>query len=362
MKTGIFLDGRVFGFQRHGGISRMHYELLRHLHPAFRIELFRGFYQDNYDWQALRLEGNAGSKWDVAFRGSGRLKLLLEKPWLEYRWSKAFNKGISLYHASYYRVPRSQPGVKLLVVDYDSIHERFPEYFRGTARMKEIKRRAFQQADLIVSISESSRQDVIRFYHVPEEKIKVLHLGINEFFDVAPGTRPEDSGRPYLLYVGSRVAYKNFEILVRAFETGLFPELDLRVVGGETPLESGRQLGGKCSIYWEAADDLRLRELYWDAQALVYPSRYEGFGLPPLEALASGCPVVAGDTPALREVLGSNAEFFCCDHSVELVAAVDRAMSWSGDKRRAAYLHAKGFSWSRAASHLAEYYQGLLSA
>ncbi|MDQ6966764.1 MAG: glycosyltransferase family 1 protein, partial [Mariprofundaceae bacterium] len=269
--------------------------------------------------------------------------------------------GYPVYHSSYYRVPRLREGAKLMVADYDCVPERFPESCPGLDYIRELKTHAFKHADLIVSISESSRQDVMRFYQVPGEKIKVLHLGINEFFDVPAQPLPPHSGRPYLLYVGSRAVYKNFDLLLSAFEQGLFPGFDLRVVGGEAPLKSDKIPGGQSSLYWERADDIRLRELYWNAQALVYPSTYEGFGLPPLEALASGCPVVAGETPAVREVLATHAEFFPCDEIEGLVAAVERAVGWPEQRRQEAYLHARSFSWSRAAERLGEYYRGLTS-
>jgi len=362
MKPGIFMDGRVFALQRHGGISRMHFELIRHLAPEFAIHLFRGLYKDAYNWDAVDLAGEAGLAWDASFRGAARVTALLEKPWLEHRWRRAFNQGCSVYHSSYYRVPRMREGSKLIIADYDCVPERYPETCPGLDYIRELKTHAFKHADLIVSISESSRQDVMRFYQVPGEKIKVLHLGINEFFDVPAQPLPAHSGRPYLLYVGSRAAYKNFDLLLHAFEQGMLSEFDLRVVGGEGPLESGKKLGGQSSLYWERADDIRLRELYWDAQALVYPSTYEGFGLPPLEALASGCPVVAGDTPALCEVLAGHAEFFCCDDQSDLLAAVGRAVSWSESRRRQSYLHARGFSWQRTAARMGDYYRSLAEA
>lgn len=362
MTPGIFMDGRVFALQRHGGISRMHFELIRHLAPAFSIDLFRGLHKDAYDWGGIPLKGMAGMAWDASFRGSARLSHMLEGPWLEHCWRRAFARGFPLYHSSYYRVPRMHPGAKLIVADYDCVPERYPEICPGLGYIRGLKTRAFEHADLIVSISESSRQDVMRFYQVPGEKIRVLHLGINGFFDIPGDARPRSTGRPYVLYVGSRASYKNFDLLMQAFEAGRFPEFDLRVVGGEAPLESGRRLAGASVLHWERADDARLRELYWDAQALVYPSRYEGFGLPPLEALASGCPVVAGDTPALREVLDEHAEFFDCDQIDDLTDVVLRASAWNDKRREAAYRHARGFSWERAAARMGEYYRGLASA
>lgn len=359
MTLSVFMDGKAFGMQRYGGVSRMHYELLRHLAGSIPMQVFRGFAVDGYDWEEIHVDRNINRSRMGSFRGAGRLAFWLERPWLEKSWLDAERSGASIYHASYYRVPFRKGKGRLLVSDFDCIHERFPGFSENAEQMMAMKMHAFQQADLIVSISESSKRDLMEFYGSSEEKIRVCHLGVDSFFELPPSGMPRFTERPYLLYVGSRVPYKNFRIVERIFVEGRLPEYDLVVVGGESRVPE-RQLPNGGSMRWLRADDVKLRELYWHASALIYPSMHEGFGLPPLEALASGCPVVASDIPVLHEVLGKHAEYFVADDPEELVDAVHHVRLWNPHRRQAAYRHARSYTWKRTAESMLTYYRELL--
>lgn len=355
MTTTVFVDGRVFGLEARGGVSRVNYEWLKALSGRIHFHLFHGFYQDMYDWSVIRLDRNDGVRRPSTIRGLGRLSLVMERPWMERCWRASHRGGCSIFHATYYRIPRSLHDARLLVCDYDCIHERFPAMFRDTKEVLKRKRHAFNHADAVVTISESSKQDLIEFYGLQEDKIRVAHLGVSSFFRL-PEEKIERGNSPYLLYVGSRATYKNFAIVERFFRESM-TDMDLIVVGGPS-LEECRWPGGGRRL-WVRADDERLRSLYWGACALIYPSMYEGFGLPPLEALACGCPVVASDIPVLREVLGEHAEYFCCSDVDDLEAAVNRALGWTEKRRLEGHNHAKTFTWERSASVLQNCYRQL---
>ncbi len=346
----MFIDGQIFSLQKQGGISRLYYEILRFLNPGDDCVLYRGLAQDGYDWSKVPVTRNIGMRWRPSSRLMGRVGRVFEPLWLEKEWTKYKKADAATYIATYYRLPKSSSNCRVVVGDYDCTHERFPELFPGSERVMEMKRRAFMRADLIATISESSKQDVIKYYDIPDSKIKVFHLGVDAHFDRPSIVEPsvESADKPYLLYVGSRASYKNFAILQEAFRLGLEKEYDLAVVGGGE-LSAVAQASFGSTVRWYSADDNKLRALYQGAAAFIYPSRYEGFGLPPLEALACGTPVVVADHPVSHEVLSDHAEYFPWDDASELTDAITRAVHHDADVREQGYKHARSYTWEASA-------------
>src|SRR6201999_3653680 len=169
-------------------------------------------------------------------------------------------------------------------------------------------------------VSQSSRRDLLHFYDVDEDKTHVVHHGFSPL--QLDSTRAETSGEsriPYLLYVGSRSEYKNFQLLLEAFSrSGLDSDYRLMVVGGgefsaaERARISSLGLAGRINLI-PKANDATLADAYRNAALFVYPSLCEGFGFPPLEAMSLNCPVLVFRTSSLPEVCGDAAFYF--DHS-----------------------------------------------
>ncbi|PCH54309.1 MAG: hypothetical protein COC22_00455 [Flavobacteriaceae bacterium] len=345
----MFIDGKIFSIQKQGGISRLYYELLRFKNPDRSCTLYRGRYQDSYDWSCISNVQNIGLPRKLNGNFINRLERVTDPIWLEYEWLKA-KKVDSTYISTYYRLPSFLSRSHIVVGDYDCVHERFPDLFPGVDKVISTKRRAFSRADLIMTISESSKLDIMKFYGIMEDKIRVFPLGVDAFFD-----RPLDpksdlccSDKPFLLYVGSRAHYKNFSMLQKAFESGLKKHYDLIVVGGGDMMDVEKAPFGH-SVSWLSANDAELKDLYQRAAALVYPSRYEGFGLPPLEALCCGCPVVVTDNPVARETLGEHTEYFLWNDLPSFLEAVELAVQHSPKRREAAYNHARTYTWKKSA-------------
>jgi len=352
----IFLDGKVFGYGRHGGIGRMHYEIVKALSPQLAITLFHGFYIDEYNWAKTKLLANAGHGWRWTFKGSARMREVLERFWLDKAWNSFSANDASIYHSSYYRFPTRMNGQKLLVSDFDCVHERYPERFSNANSVIQMKKKALQKADLIATISESSKKDLIHFHLIPEEKIRVVHLGVSDAF--FPCEHKQHTEKPYFLYVGSRASYKNYDLLERVFLNGDIKGYDLLVVGGECALPS-RSIGGGNVIRWCQADDDGLRLLYQQAVAFIYPSLYEGFGIPPLEAMACGCPVVASDIPVLREVLGNAVEYFDPLSGSSLVKHMKNTLEYNNSSMDSAVKQAKKYTWMRTSKKFLDIYEDL---
>lgn len=345
----MFIDGKIFSIQNQGGISRLYYELLRARDSEELCTLYRGEYRDNYDWSRISNISNIGVPKKLTGHFLGRLGRVIDPIWLEREWLKA-RVIDNTYVSTYYRLPRFASGSHIVVGDYDCVHERFPDLFPGLDKLLAAKRHAFNRANLILTISESSKSDIMKFYGIPGKKIKVFHLGVDTFFDKQCDSKSSlySSEKPYLLYVGSRAHYKNFSVLQNAFKLGLKKHYNLIVVGGGDMTASEREPFGS-SVSWLSADDTKLKGLYQRAAALVYPSRHEGFGLPPLEALCCGCPVVVTDNPVAHETLSEHAEYFAWNDVSGLLGAIELAVHHGKRKRESAYNHARLYTWERSA-------------
>ena len=269
----------------------------------------------------------------------------------------------TIYHQTYYQGSAGGGRGPVAVTAYDLVHARFPEHFSADDPTVAQQRRSFHRADLVLAISHATKADLVDILDLDEAKIIVTHLG------VAPpptsATVPSGVDGPYLLYVGQRYGYKNWERLVRAFAvSGLAPDLVLICAGGElTAVETGfvAELGLAGRVMRVGADDARLDALYRDAVAFVYPSLYEGFGLPPLEAMVRNCPVVTSHVGPLPEVLGDAAVYADPDDIGSIAAALLEGTSPERRQQlvRAGRAAAAAYTWERTAEATAAAYSSL---
>jgi glycosyltransferase involved in cell wall biosynthesis len=209
--------------------------------------------------------------------------------------------------------------------------------------------RAARRADAVIAVSERTRRDAVELYGLPEAKVTVTPHGVDPAF--SPGG-PHDS---FLLFVGAVQGRKN---PLAAAEAARSVGLPLVVVGPEREPALARELRARGADVrgWVAKPELA--ELYRRAAALVWPSRYEGFGLPVLEAMASGTPVVLSPDPALREVAG-DAGVYAVDG--DYAAAVRRALDSREALSAAGIARASRFSWAETARRSADVYRAVLA-
>ena len=233
---------------------------------------------------------------------------------------------------------------KSVVTLHDLHFERHPEAMGLVDRLtfKAVVPRAAKRADAVLAVSERTKADAVELYGIPPAKITVTPHGVDPAF--APG-----DGAPggYALFVGAVQARKDpLAALAQARAAGL----RLIVAGPEKEPELARRLrdGGAELRGW--VEKAELAELYRGAVAVLLPSRYEGFGIPALEAMASGTPVVVSDDPALREVVGDAAA-----PSLEAAAAERERF------RQAGLARAKLFTWEEAARRTVEVYRRVLA-
>jgi glycosyltransferase involved in cell wall biosynthesis len=249
------------------------------------------------------------------------------------------------------------------------IQEKYPESFSRTTSMGGFKAIAIARADHVICISENTRRDLVELLKIPERKTSVVYLG----YDLATHQVAESPLRPksFILYVGKRGGYKNFMGLLRAYAASLTLKGNFSLVcfgGGLFSLEERKQISAlglrpDRVVQLSGRDDV-LAGLYSAAVALIYPSKYEGFGIPPLEAMSFGCPVVCSNTSSLPEVVGEAAELFDPEDEMGLRTAIERVVS-SPQRAQAlvqsGYERIKRFSWSKCARDTLHVYDKVLN-
>lgn len=277
-----------------------------------------------------------------------------------------------IVHETFYSAYRSGPSEsRTLITVYDMIHELFKESFPSNDPTSNIKRIAINRADHVICISESTRLDLIELFGISEEKVSTVHLGFKQFspqgrIDIA---KPKID-RPYLFYVSGRGGYKNFIGFLHsiAASSKLIRDFDVIAFGGGRFMPEQRkltrQLGFKDSqVRHVTGDDAKLGSYYAQARAFVYPSLYEGFGFPPLEAMSHKCPVISSNTSSMPEVIGDAAEFFDPNNIGDMTRAIESVV-YSDERiiqlKALGQARLQNFSWYRCAEETLEIYKRLI--
>lgn len=307
----VAFDHQAFSGQRVGGVSRYVVALARGLRqfPEIDVSVLAGIHQNDYarSIESLDLRG----RFVPALRGTNRLRSFVNLCWTRWRLRR---ERVDVVHETFYRRgPAYNSRVRTVVTVHDCIHFLYPAENPFGFDLREALKESVARADLVICVSNNTRTDLLRFTDVSPEKTKVIHLGVTELPGQSVEHRPRS--RPYFLFVGKRAGYKNFEVIARALAHSslLRGNFDIVCFGGGPISRKERndfaQDGGRaeCLIGASEQTDSGLAALYRGATALLYPSLYEGFGLPPLEAMSMGCPVICGDQGSLPEITGDAA-------------------------------------------------------
>lgn len=361
----VLIDGVIYGQQSFGGISRCFTEILARLgHQYDDIEVI--LHVPRHCRVML-----PKAKWIREIRDCNL------RPYRIFRGvSKSWVRSLrpQIFHSTYYTSPYWQE-LKRVVTVHDFIHERYTS-LTGDARLFiNQKRREIEEADAIVAVSHSTRNDILTYTRADQSRITVIHHGVSNSFLVTSGIdrhtfrESHKIGDPYWLYVGNRGLYKNFGTLLRAF-VQVAPQTDgyLVAIGGENKLEPWqvdlliryRLEQRVCLLH--ATDDEALRLAYLGSAAFVFPSLAEGFGIPLLEAMACGAPVVAADIPVFREIATDSALYFDpYDEEAlayKMIQVLDENMRHRLVER--GLKRVKEFSWDSAACKLVDVYKSLV--
>lgn len=368
----IAFDEQVFLQQEYGGISRYICSLAKELSiiPDNAVRIFAPLHFNSH------LEHVSH---DLV---CGRRAFRIPKT---FRLVQSLSEGIARFginrfhpdilHETYYSADAYAPAkARRVITVYDMINELYASSFSGSHLMTAVKKKAVSRADRVICISESTRRDLIELFQVPENKISVVYLGFDELASSGcethcSYTRPSEA--PYLLYVGKRGGYKNFKTVLHAFaNTSSIRKIFSLVCfgGGEFSKEEREDiarlgLSSDLVIHINATGDDVLSHMYKNAAAFVYPSLYEGFGIPPLEAMSLDCPVICSNTSSIPEVVGTAGEYFDPTSSESIGAAIESVVL-SPSKRdglvRRGRERCLTFSWRKCANETSQIYRSLM--
>lgn len=305
----LTIDGIIFSLQKHGGISVYFRELLLHL---LKKEIFIDL---SIELPAVQTFPSLYTRLSVNGRAARTFERFL---------SCRVDNDVSVFHSSYYRKP-SRRDIPTVVTVHDFTYERFRS---GPAKWTHVwqKHSAIRQAQAIICISDSTYDDLLKFVGVrPDQTVHIIPNGVSPcFMPTTVGLPP----RPFMLFVGERRGYKNFVLALAALE--FLPDLELHCVGGGALRDnefsvSSPNVRARVKHLGYVSDDA-LNTAYNQAVCLIYPSRYEGFGIPVVEAMKAGCPVVCVNCKAVVEVGGHAIERLDDEDPMALALAVSRLL------------------------------------
>lgn len=329
-------------------------------------------------------------------------KVLIDIPW--YSWQEQlifpwyiWKEKLDLMHFPHFNIPIFTP-VKFVMTLHDLILTHFPTmrattksraiyYFKNFAYRLVLKIAIFR-AKKIIAVSKFTKQDIMHKFKIKEKKIEVTYEGIanlrkgRDSLFVAKLNSDEifehyHLGKNFLLYVGNAYPHKNLSMLLRAFSNlhQNNPDLKLVLVGKEDYFYRQTKDYAKSLNLWQPNNinnpvvfpgyvpDAQLELMYQKAKAYVFPSLYEGFGLPPLEAMANGCPVLSSDRASLPEILGSAAIYFNPEDEADVLTKIIKVLN---DKDLQDELKEKGFkqvklyNWWECANQTLQIYHSVL--
>ena len=348
MTRPVLFTGDIFRQQARGGITHYFQEVMKRLSRPSVARAGLHFCETLGGW---KLPMNRGLR-----RAVGLPNAVLDA-WVFAR------RGNAIVHPTYYRDPRSLPAAAPVVATvFDMPHERFPSLFKGARDPAQFKTSLCRRADHVICISQSTRSDAIEYMGLAPEKVSVALLSGRDWSKVLATPVPQ-VGERFLLWVGERHAYKNFDRTLSAFGAcAAARQVHLLCAGGGPFRPHERReieaMGARARIHQRTLTEGELRWAYEHAAALVYTSRGEGFGVPLIEAFELGCPVLASDIPALREVGGNEAVYVAPDDGEAIAAGIHQVLGESREPDSIARRHDRAamFSWEQcAAQHEAVY-------
>lgn len=344
----IIFDNLIFSLQPYGGISVYWQELVsRFLLDTPHAQLHT---YPNRNKSAVPL-------FDTTFKINHRLPAQLA---LFTDFKTQINEP-HIYHASYYR-SASHPLAKKVITVHDLILDQF-----GTSPLKKLKlypkQKSIIQADAIICVSNNTKIDVLQLYDIPEERIHVIYNGAStHFFPLDDDTSIKP--KKQLLYIGARSFYKRFDWFANLINT-LSPKFEALIIGGGPMSTQEQSLFKTKPTFFEHVDINTLNTFYNKAFAMIYPSSYEGFGIPLVEAAQANCPILCFNNSCIPEILGENHPLYIneqdsTEHAIQLLNQLEN----DSFKTKAIYSQTqstKNFNWENTYQQTKELYKSLLS-
>lgn len=354
----ILFDHQLFSRQRYGGASKYFVMLLQHLDR----ELWdtTTILSNNAYLEALDLFPVRHWFYNHDFRGRGRIMSELNKPYTVCRLAK---KNYDIYHQTHFDpFGLRWIGNKPMVTTFHDINF---STINPMPTVEQWQRVSLARADKIIAVSECTKRDMLEIFKVDPQKVEVIYHGIEPAVDSG---RPRLVENPYILYVGTRVIHKNFNRLAEAFSaiSPRYPELRLVCTSkafNATEQEMFKRLGIEDKVINISANEEEMNRLYRDALLFCFPSLYEGFGMPILEAMINHCPALISNASCFPEIASDAALYFEAEQTDDLKDKLEQMIN---DEELRSSLIRKGnqrvklFSWDKCAREHLEVYKSLM--
>ncbi len=321
----IVFNNTIFFHQRYGGISRyitcLANQLIKNgLDVKIVAPLFKNIYLNQIP------KKNIIGKYIKRFP-----PLKIFEFYSDYIFEKYINKHQPrIVHDTYYsKNLLSCKNSAKIVTMHDLIHKKFPHYYDGIKK-RLLLTKILNDVDYFICVSRNTQKDLIDYYNVPENKTSVIYHGAEHLNKAEIKNKPNILEKPYVLYIGSRSRYKNFNIIPKAFSESKFKnEFNIVCFGGNAFSDKEKNYFKKLNfdqnqIIQIDGNDEVLFHLYSNARTLIFPSIYEGFGLPLVESMYCGCPIISSNTSVMPEICGNAAEYFNPYNSEELSVAINK--------------------------------------
>lgn len=354
----ILIDNQVYENQKFGGISRYFDELQL---SDVTIE------------RLLPYEKRPAVKNGIINKFRKKFKPAMTKPMVSNKYNfyntQLREREFHIFHPTYYDNYFLESIDKPFVLTvHDMIHEKYPEYF-GINSDSINKRRLCEAAEKIIAISENTKKDIIEIFGTPEDKINVIYHSTN-FKNLLPVKPKISIPESYILITGNRSIYKNFLTFLVAIAPLLLERKDLYIICtgpdlSEIEKKWIQDLGIEAQVrHYFCKNDNELVFLYSNAECFVFPSLYEGFGFPVLEAFACECPVVSSPGGSLREIAGEGAAYFDPKNILDMRQVINKVLLDEVLKKElvaAGKKRLNDFSWDKCREQTIDVYSQVLN-
>lgn len=358
----ILYDGRVFQFQKAGGINRYFAEIISGLPPDYQplVTGVADFGKNAPSHPRLQQPRFRNFR---PRRISARVR--------EYWWKPRLLRGVDLFHPTYYDLTSgytlSDFKAPMVLTVHDFIYAIYPKLIEGAERIIRIQTEAILRADFVICVSKATENDLLERFPEKLGKTSVIYHGSS--FEIQPPLADQMVfEKPSFLFVGGRGGYKNFLFVLRAFAKASHsnPRIRLRVAGAPLTDDERWQihlLGISDRVEAIAyPDEQQLMGLYRSSAALVYPSLHEGFGIPPLEAMACRTVAITSNTTSLPEVVGNGGIMLDPKREEDWIECLLNAAKGGGERDlmiERGLERVRKFSWKRTVDQHLAIYRGL---
>ena len=359
----IVFDYQIFFWQRYGGISTYFSNLAKNIFALNNeVKIISPFYINELINDDSLLDIVIGSKIKNIPKYTNKFFRILNNILFEY-YIKKINPQI--IHLTYYDKIFNLNKKKKILTVYDLIHEKF--ILNNDKNNNFPKKKALDEADHVICISESTRKDLLDIYRIDKKKTSVIYLASNFSYNQESILA---NNVPTILYVGDRARYKNFYNFIKAISNSKLLKNNVIInCFGSNPfskqelilfLNEGFQRGILNHI---TGNNNVLKKLYLNSTVLVYPSLYEGFGLPILEAMSLGCPVICSNTSSMKEIGADSVRYFDPNNIDDMTTSIEQIINSEEDRKilaKKGFERNKNFSWTKCAQETLAIYKNVI--